>query len=126
MPLEAKLVAFYVDYYETLLTRRWLRLFLYSSLEGLQLASIYSNAVVSHVVEVIVGEAAHDARRAVPSTADEVREVGWLLHGAVSHLAIRRRIYESNEAMPANEVIAMTVRAYLASTPVLLPPLCAA
>ena len=126
VPLEARLVAFYVDYYETLLTRRWLRLFLYSSLEGLRMASTYSNAVVSHALEIIVGEAAHDARRAVPSSADEVREVGWLLHGAVSHLAIRRRIYESDEAMPASEVIAMTVRAYLASIPVLLAPLPAA
>jgi AcrR family transcriptional regulator len=123
VPLEARLVAFYSDYYETLLTRRWLRLFLYSSLEGLQMARTYSNAVVSHALEIIVAEAAHDAQRAVPSNADEVREVGWVLHGAVSHLAIRRRIYESNEAMPAKEVIAMTVRAYLASVPVLLPPL---
>ena len=37
VPLETRLVAFYGDYYETLLTRRWLRLFLYSSLEGLQM-----------------------------------------------------------------------------------------
>ncbi|EUC13999.1 transcriptional regulator, TetR family [Burkholderia sp. YR290] len=126
VPLETRLVAFYGDYYETLLTRRWLRLFLYSSLEGLQMARTYSNAVVSHALEIIVAEAAHGARCAVPSNADEVREIGWLLHGAVSHLAIRRRIYESNDAMPAKEVISMTVRAYLSSIPSLLPPLPAA
>jgi AcrR family transcriptional regulator len=123
VPLEARLIAFYRDYYETLLTRRWLRLFLYSSLAGLQMAPTYSNAVVAHALEIVVTEAAHDTGRAVPPTTDELTEVGWILHGAVSHLAIRRRIYVNDNAMPAEDVIAMTVRAFLASIPTLLPPL---
>ncbi len=122
VPLEARLVAFYCDYYETLLTRRWLKLFLYSSLAGLSMAQTYTDAIVTHALEIVVTEAAHDAARAVPPTMDELKEVGWILHGAVSHLAIRRHLYASDNSTPVEEVIAMTVRAFLKSVPVLLPP----
>lgn len=122
-PIEARLIAFYREYYETLLTRRWLRLFLFSSLAGLSMAPTYSNAVISHALEIVVTEAAHEAGRSVPPTIDGLKEVGWILHGAISHLAIRRRIYGHDDAMPVEDVIAMTVRAFLASVPALLPPL---
>jgi AcrR family transcriptional regulator len=121
VPLEARLVEFYRDYYETLLTRRWLRLFLYSSLAGLEMAPTYTNAVVTHALEIVVAEAAHDAGRHVPASIDELTEIGWTLHGAVSHLAIRRRIYANDNTTPAEKVIEMNVRAFLASIPTLLP-----
>jgi AcrR family transcriptional regulator len=121
VPIEERLNAFYRDYYETLLTRRWLRLFLFSSLAGLRMAPTYTNAVVTHALEIIVGEAAHEAGRAVPTDKAELTEIGWLLHGAVSHLAIRRRIYANDNATPPEQVIAMSVRAFLTSVPAMLP-----
>jgi AcrR family transcriptional regulator len=123
VPLEVRLNAFYRDYYETLLTRRWLRLFLYSSLAGLRMAPTYTNAVVTHALEIVVHEAAHDAKRGVPTNADELTEIGWILHGAVSHLAIRRRIYANANATPPEQVIELSVRSFLASIPALLPAL---
>ncbi|CAB3781335.1 TetR/AcrR family transcriptional regulator [Pararobbsia alpina] len=119
--LEDRLNTFYRDYYETLLTRRWLRLFLFSSLAGLRMAPTYTNAIVTHALEIVVAEAAHDAGRAVPTDKAQVTEIGWLLHGAVSHLAIRRRIYANDSATPPEAVIAMNVRAFLASIPAILP-----
>jgi len=121
VPIEERLNAFYRDYYETLLTRRWLRLFLFSSLAGLRMAPTYTNAVVTHALEIIVGEAAHEAGRAVPTDKAQLTEIGWLLHGAVSHLAIRRRIYANDNATPPEQVIAMSVRAFLTSVPAMLP-----
>jgi hypothetical protein len=59
----------------------------------------------------------------VPTDPAHLTEVGWLLHGAVSHLAIRRRIYANDNPTPAEAVIAMHVRAFLASVPSLLPTL---
>jgi AcrR family transcriptional regulator len=123
VPLEARLNTFYCDYYETLLTRRWLRLFLYSSLDGLRMAPTYTNAVVTHALEIIVIEAAHEAGRGVPANIDCLTEIGWMLHGAVSHLAIRRQIYANDNTTPPHEVIAMNVRAFLASIPAMLPAL---
>lgn len=121
VPLEQRLVAFYRDYYESLLTRRWLRLFLFSSLAGLRMAPTYTNAIVTHALEIVVTEAAHDTGRGVPANPDELTEIGWTLHGAVSHLAIRRRIYANDNSTPPEQVIAMNVRAFLAAVPSLLP-----
>lgn len=121
--VESRLNSFYREYYDTLLTRRWLRLFLYSSLESLQMAPTYTNAVVTHALEIIVTEAAHELGRSVPTDPSHLTELGWLLHGSVSHLAIRRRIYSNDNVTPTDAVIAMHVRAFLASLPALLPPL---
>ncbi|EHP43477.1 TetR family transcriptional regulator [Cupriavidus basilensis OR16] len=123
VPIESRLNSFYREYYDTLLTRRWLRLFLYSSLEDLQLAPAYTNAVVTHALEIIVTETAHELGRSVPSDPGQLTELGWLLHGAVSHLAIRRRIYSNDNTTPFDAVIAMHVRAFLASMSSLLPAL---
>jgi len=123
VPIESRLNTFYREYFDTLLTRRWLRLFLYSSLEGLQMAPTYTDAVVTHALEIIVIETAHELGRTVPSDPAHLTELGWLLHGAVSHLAIRRRIYSNNNTTPSDAVIAMHVRAFLASMPSLLPAL---
>lgn len=57
----------------------------------------------------------------MPTNIDERTEIGWMLHGAVSHLAIRRRVYANDNTTPAEQVIAMNVRAFLASIPALLP-----
>jgi len=124
-PLEERLNAFYREYYDTVLTRRWLRLFLYTSLAELHMASDFTAAVVTHALE-IMAEAAHDAGCAVPADAAEAAEIGWLLHGAISHLAIRRHVYFNDNPTPAHTVIALQVRAFLASVPVLLPALAAA
>ncbi|MBB2928086.1 TetR/AcrR family transcriptional regulator [Paraburkholderia silvatlantica] len=121
VPLEQRLIDFYRDYYESLLTRRWLRLFLFSSLAGLRMAPTYTDAIVTHALEIVVTEAAHDAGRDVPSKIDELTEIGWTLHGAISHLAIRRRIYSNDNSLPPEEVIALNVRAFLVAVPSLLP-----
>src|SRR5260370_40180862 len=65
--IENRLTAFYREYYDTLLTRRWLRLFLYSSLEDLQMAPTYTHAVVTHALQIIVTATAHESGRRVPS-----------------------------------------------------------
>jgi AcrR family transcriptional regulator len=123
VPLEKRLVTFYCDYYETVLTHRWLRLFLYSSLADLRMAPTYTNAIVAHALEIVMSEAAHALEKGLPENRDEVAEIGWMLHGAVSHLAIRRRIYANENPTPVKKVIEMTVKAFLASLPALLPDL---
>jgi AcrR family transcriptional regulator len=121
VPLEKRLVKFYCDYYETVLTHRWLRLILYSSLADLRMAPTYTNAIVTHTLEIVMGEAADALKKGLPQNRDEVAEIGWMLHGAVSHLAIRRRIYANENPTSVKQVIEMTVKAFLVSLPALLP-----
>jgi AcrR family transcriptional regulator len=120
-PIAERLVAFYRDYYEGVLTRRWLRLFLYASLADVAMAPTYITAILSNMLETIVTEAAAEPGLAVPRNKAKTQEIGWVLHGAVSHLAIRRLIYGNTNPISPEEVIAMQVRSFLAGLPSLLP-----
>jgi AcrR family transcriptional regulator len=119
-PLEQRLLEFYREYYDAILTRRWLRLFLYSSLAEVRMASNYIGAIIRTLLETVVEEAAAEAGVELPPDRALIQELGWSLHGNVSHLAIRRHIYHDQTAMAADAVIAMHVTAFLAGVPAVL------
>jgi AcrR family transcriptional regulator len=121
--VEERLIRFYDEYYDTVTTRRWLRLFLYASLAEMAMAPTYIAAILTHMLEIVVAEAAHEQGLKPPGDAALVQEVGWILHGAVSHLAIRRHVYANTNPLPAHDVIALHIRSFLAGLPAVLPPL---
>lgn len=120
-PVSERLNAFYREYYEVLLTRRWLRLFLYASLAEIDMAPTYIAQIITRMLEVIVDEACSERGLEPPATRELKHELGWLLHGAVSHLAIRRHLYGSNNPTPVQSVIAMQIEVYLAGLAAALP-----
>jgi len=120
IPLPLRLQVFYEEYYETLLTRGWLRLFLYSSLAEVEYAPTYISDVIRRLLETIVQEAAAEAGWRLPQDRSLLQELGWVLHGNISHLAIRRHVYRDKTPVQVSQVIAMHVKAFL----VALPELC--
>ncbi|HZV63607.1 MAG TPA: TetR/AcrR family transcriptional regulator [Telluria sp.] len=122
MTVEQRLIKFYREYYEVILTRRWLRLFLYASLSGeVTMAPTYIARIVTSLLEIMVDEAAHEAGRRAPEDPALKREVGWTLHGAVSHLAIRRHIYRDANPGDPQPVITLHVKTFLAGLKAVLP-----
>jgi AcrR family transcriptional regulator len=120
VPMEERLIAFYNEYYDAVLTRPWLRLFLYASLAEVEMASTYISALITHLLETIVQEAVAEAGLRRPRNKALQQELGWILHGAVSHLAIRRHIYHGTAEVDAKKVIALQVRSFLHGLPGLL------
>lgn len=121
VPLAERLNRFYGEYYETILTRRWLRLFLYASLAEVEIAPTYIAAIIRTLLQTVVEEAAFDHGLEVPSDIALVQEIGWVLHGNVSHLAIRRHIYgEGSSTIAVRDVISLHVAAFLAIVPTAL------
>jgi AcrR family transcriptional regulator len=120
VPLKHRLTAFYREYYDVILTRRWLRLFLYASLAEVEMASTYISAIIRTLLLTIVEEAAQDANRQVPPDPALAQEIGWVLHGAISHLAIRRNVYADGSPTDVGKVITLHVTAFLAAIPHLL------
>ena len=118
--MEDRLTEFYRDYYAGVLKRRWLRLFLYASLAEVDIAPNYIAEIITRMLELIVAEAAHERGLRLPEDRTRCHEVAWTLHGAVSHLAIRRHIYRSDNPVPVDDVIAMYVRAFLGGLPAAL------
>jgi AcrR family transcriptional regulator len=113
-PLEKRLNTFYRNYVSAVLTRKWLRLFLYASLAEARMAPDYIQAIIMEMLETIVAEAAHEQRVTVPRDRALVHEIGWVLHGAVSHFAIRRHLYDASQAIAEERVLALHIRAFLA------------
>lgn len=122
VPLAERLNRFYREYYEAILTRRWLRLFLYASLAEVEIAPTYIAEIIRTLLQTIVEEAAFDCGREMPSDAGLAQEIGWVLHGNISHLAIRRHVYGDGTAITAHDVISLHVAAFLAVVPTVLAP----
>lgn len=119
-PLDVRLNKFYTEYYDAVLTRNWIRLFLFASLSDVEMASHYIGSIIIELLETIVEEAAADAALELPKDRFEWQEIAWILHGAVSHLAIRRHVYRYESRMSAREVIAIQVASFVNGLPSVL------
>lgn len=119
-PVAERLRAFYRDYFDTLLTRRWTRLLLYSSFSAQNMAPRYISGVILRLLETIVEEVAAERGVTVPPEKPVVHEIGWILHGAVSHLAIRRHLFHANPTVPVERVLDAQIDAFLAGFEVMI------
>lgn len=113
-PWEERLTTFYISYFNELLTRRWLRLFLYASLAEARMAPDYNQAILLDTLELVVAETAADQNVDLPKDIALLHELAYILHGTVSHFAIRRHIYSASRHVPVDKIIAMQVRSFLA------------
>ena len=120
-PMEQRLNEFYREYYKHVLTRRWMRLFLYASLAEVEMAPTYIASIIVNLLETMMDEAAHEAGLRLPKNRAELQEVGWVLHGAVSHLAIRRHIYHGDTPLEVEKIISLQVTSFLAGLNAILP-----
>jgi AcrR family transcriptional regulator len=111
--LEDRLIHFYKDYFTTIFTSRWLRLFMYASLADVGMAPNYTSSMILQLLEMIVVEAAREQDVAIPIDKDVQHEIGWTLHGALSHYAIRRHIYGFTQHVPEDTVVAVHVAHFL-------------
>jgi AcrR family transcriptional regulator len=120
VPIAQRLTTFYREYYDTILTRRWLRLFLYASLAEVEIAPTYIAAIIRTLLQTIVEEAAHGCGQPPPDSGPLAQEIGWILHGNISHLAIRRHVYRDTTSIDVTRVIGLHVAAFLATVPQVL------
>jgi AcrR family transcriptional regulator len=112
-PFEQRLAQFYQNYSDAVLTRKWLRLFLYASLAEARMAPDYIQAIIIEMLETIALEAAADQRVELPRDAALLHEIAWVLHGAVSHYAIRRHLYAASQSVAEDRVLALHIRCFL-------------
>ncbi len=115
--IEQRIGAFYEDYYQAVLSRRWIRLFLFGGLDGGNMAPAYIDGIIKQLVEVLVREAAYAGDVALPHDPALLHELGWVLHGAVSHLAIRQHIYGASRSVPLADILAIQTASFLSGLP---------
>jgi len=113
MSVEERLNHFYRDYFRAILTRKWLRLFLYASLAESEMAPDYIATIIKDLMETITREAALEQDVTLPDDPAILHEIGWTLHGAVSHFAIRRHLYRASREVPEDSVLAVQIAAFV-------------
>lgn len=112
-PLETRLARFYREYFDEVFTKRWLRLFMFSSLADIGMAPSYTSSMILQLLETITIEAAVEQGVEIPADVDLQHEIGWTLHGGLSHYAIRRHLYEFPENVDQETITAIHVAQFL-------------
>jgi Transcriptional regulator len=113
VPVKVRLEEFYEDYFASVLTRHWLRLFMHASLSDSGMAPNYINAIIKQLLLVIAEEVAFEQMVDLPKDASGVLEVAWTLHGAISHLAIRRHLYGADRSVADHDVLRIHVASFI-------------
>lgn len=116
-PLRDRLIAFYTSYADHTLTRRWLRLFLYSSLGDNPLARIFDDNIVTRILDTVFETARRDLGLETRKTPAERRRIAWALHGSVVMSGIRVHVYSVTTKRQWHREIVTAVDGFIAAMP---------
>jgi AcrR family transcriptional regulator len=114
-PLRDRLQDFYVAYTNVIFTRKWLRIYLYSGLKGLDINRWYVDMVRDKILTRIIRECRHEVGLSVQSkpTAAEL-ELAWVFHGGIFYYGVRKYIYESPVLEDKGQMISAALEVFLA------------
>jgi AcrR family transcriptional regulator len=94
--LRDRLQEFYEAYTDVIFTRKWLRIYFYAGLKGLDINRWYIGVVEEKILSRIVSECRHEA--GLPEqgrpTAPEL-EMAWVLQSGIFYYGVRKYIFES-------------------------------
>ena len=114
-PLRERLLEFYRAYTDAIFTRKWLRIYLYAGLKGLDINRWYVGMVRDKILSRLIRECRHEAGLAVQSkpTAAEI-ELAWVFHGGIFYYGVRKYIYESPVLEDKEQMISDALDVFLA------------
>src|SRR5437868_8019990 len=95
-PLRDRLLEFYRTYTDAVFTRKWLRIYLYAGLKGLDINRWYVGMVKDKNLARIIRECRHEVGLGVQSKPSAAElELAWVFHGGIFYYGVRKYIYES-------------------------------
>lgn len=114
-PLRTRLREFYSAYTKVIFTRKWLRIYFYSGLKGLDINRWYVGMVGEKILTRIVRECRHEAGLPPLSrpSAPEL-EMAWVFHSGIFYYGVRKYIYKSPVLEDKEQMIGNAVDAFLA------------
>jgi len=114
-PLRDRLQEFYRAYTDVIFTPKWLRIYLYSGLKGLDINRRYVAVVRDKILTRIVRECRHEAGQPTQSkpTAPEL-ELAWVFHSGIFYYGVRKYIYEAPVLDDKERMIHDAIAAFLA------------
>lgn len=121
-PLRARLQDFYCSYAPAIFNRRWMRIFFFAGLKGLDINTRYLARVRDELLLPIAREMRAELRLDcdLPITTAE-SELVWLMHGTVFYQGIREQIYRSVTAVDYDLALNTAIDMYLQKAPDVVP-----
>jgi AcrR family transcriptional regulator len=113
-PIRDRLQEFYDGYTDVIFNRKWLRIYLYSGLKGLDINRWYVGVVRDKILTRIIKECRHEAGLPVQNkpSASEL-EMAWVFHSGIFYYGVRKYIYESPVLEDKQQMINDALDAYL-------------
>jgi AcrR family transcriptional regulator len=114
-PIRDRLQEFYNGYTSVIFTRKWLRIYLYSGLKGLDINRRYVGVVQDKILTRIIRECRHEAGLPTQGkpTASEL-EMAWMFHSGIFYYGVRKYIYESPVLEDKERMISDALDVFLA------------
>jgi len=114
-PLAARLERFYLDYWDTVLTREWTRIFFFTALRDMNMHKRNALIVRERIVHTIIRELRAElgvvpADRPI-TPAEE--EIGWNLHAGVFYLGIRQWILDTPSPLGPHGAVRYEIALFL-------------
>ncbi|WP_162300775.1 TetR/AcrR family transcriptional regulator [Alkalilacustris brevis] len=118
LPLRARLLDFYESYSQAIFNRRWMRIFFFAGLRGLDINTRYIGRVGELIIKPICGELRHEIglSRDMPITDAEM-ELAWIMHGTMFYQGIREHIYCTARSVDYSLTATCAVDMYLTTAP---------
>ncbi|MEA2942506.1 MAG: hypothetical protein QOD09_3035 [Bradyrhizobium sp.] len=113
-PIRDRLREFYDAYTNVIFSRKWLRIYLYSGLKGLDINRRYVAVVQDKILTPIIAECRHEAGLPAQDkpTVAEV-EMAWVFHSGIFYYGVRKYIYESPVLEDKQRMIADALDVFL-------------
>ena len=114
-PLRDRLKEFYSAYTDVIFTRKWLRIYFYAGLKGLDINRRYIGVVEDKILSPIIGECRHEA--GLPEQSEPPRselEMAWVLQSGIFYYGVRKYIFESPVMEDKERVINDALDVFLA------------
>jgi AcrR family transcriptional regulator len=119
-PLADRLIRFYRAYLPVIDDRDWMRIFIFSGLNGAAIHRRYLEVIRAQFVEPVAAEllaSIHGLGSGEISVTDREREIVWGLHGEIFYLAMRKWIYGiAPEADPERLITSMVTDFVMGAT----------
>jgi AcrR family transcriptional regulator len=119
--LEEKLTRFYLDYATTILTREWVRIFIFSGLADGSIPDQYLGLLKKKLFPRILRETRHHLGLAEKASATErENELIWGLHGGIFYIGIRQWVYGQPGPVNIDQIVTDRVQSFIVSARAIL------
>jgi len=115
IPLNLRLLQFYQQYFEDSFSMRWIRVYLFSGLEGTGLNQKYLKMIRQHLIDPVCYSlrAAYGKDLSWGSISDDEREFVWTLHGSFFAYATRKYIFNYETKIDFGKYLSRAINNFL-------------